>query len=265
MNLPERNVALAWVGRTVVDRDGAEIGACTAVFTDDATELAEWVCSELDGTTVFIPAVGAAETDGLVQVVITREDVAGAPPVGGPEHISGDEEVALYRHYGIPHSRDASPTVLPTEDAVPPADSAESAGSADYAPESTPAAAAPESHGTPDTAVPSESAAGPDAAPSPAPQGRGRRRIMLAAGGAGALAAAAGAVLQVRRRRQQSLAARIEASTRVVRLRKAGAAAVTSALAGAVIAARRRRSRNAGEILVVQDTPNSSPSSSTPY
>lgn len=271
MNLPERDMALAWVGRTVVDRDGAEIGACTAVFTDDATELAEWVCSKFDGTTVFIPAVGAAETDGMVQVVIAREDVAGAPTVGGPEHISGDEEVALYRHYGIPHSRDASPTVLPTGDAVPAADStgsgdsvgrAESAGSGDSVgsgdygsvPESAPAGAVPESVGTP-RAVASESDTRPDSAGGPPSKGRGR--ILLAAGGASALAVAAGAVLQARRRRQRSLAARLEATTRVVRQRKTGAAAITSALTGAAIAARRRRrSRNTEEIRVVQDTPS---------
>ncbi|HEY6748932.1 MAG TPA: hypothetical protein VI357_24845 [Mycobacteriales bacterium] len=254
MNLPERNVALAWVGRTVVDRDGAEIGACTAVFADDATELAEWVCSEFDGSTVFIPAVGAAETDGMVKVVISRDDVAGAPPVGGPEHISGDEEVALYRHYGIPHSRDASPTVLPTEDAVPPGDSSGPAQAGTAETGSADSAIAPASAGTPDMVVTSESTTGPDLAPSRASEEREaptsgrtpkrRGRIMAAAGGVSALAVAAGAVLQARRRRQRSMAARIARTTRIVRQRQAGAAVVTSALTGAVIAARRRRSRD---------------------
>ncbi len=275
MNMPERNVALMWVGRTVVDRDGAEIGACTAVFADDATEQAEWVCSEFDGGTVFIPAVGAAESDGMVQVVISREDVAGAPSVGGPEHISGDEEVALYRHYGIPHSRDASPTVLPTEDAVPPAadsaaafdstaafdsaavsDSAtvsESVGTPDFA-------AVSESVGTPDFAAVSESATTPATtgheAPTPVRDdgeaatsrsgSKAKSRVMAAVGGVTALAVAAGAVLRRRQRQQQqqSLTARIGTTTQLVRQRKAGAVAASSALAAAAIAARRRRSRD---------------------
>jgi hypothetical protein len=241
MNMPERNVALTWVGRTVVDRDGAEIGACTAVFADDATELAEWVCSEFDGTTVFIPAVGAAESDGMVQVVISREDVAGAPSVGGPEHISGDEEAALYEHYGIPHSRDASPTVLPTEDAILPVDrldgvprsangfeSVDGFESADVAgsggePESVDGSesvdefestTAPDSTAASASATPSDSAAAPttDAVLRSARGGRedavsqpapsARRRVMLAVAGAAALVATATAVLGARRRRK---------------------------------------------------------------
>jgi len=117
-------MALEWVGRTLIDRDGAEIGACTGVFHDDATKVTEWVCSELDGAAVFIPAVGAAESGAQVRVTVSRADIASAPSVGGTRHITEDEEEVLYRHYGIPHSRDASPTLLPTEDAQPPAQEA---------------------------------------------------------------------------------------------------------------------------------------------
>src|SRR5215207_3403550 len=119
MEFPDRDMAMAWVGRTLVDRDGAEIGACTAVFADDATALSVWVCAEVAGSAVFIPAIGAAATDGRVRVAVRQEDVAVAPPVGGSEHITADEEAALYKHYGIPHSKDASPSLLPTEDAEP--------------------------------------------------------------------------------------------------------------------------------------------------
>jgi hypothetical protein len=37
IEFPDGDVAEAWVGRTLVDRDGVEIGACTDVFFDDAT------------------------------------------------------------------------------------------------------------------------------------------------------------------------------------------------------------------------------------
>src|SRR5215207_1738693 len=119
MEFPDRDMAMAWVGRTLIDRDGAEIGACTAVFADDATALTEWVCAEVAGTAVFIPAVGAAESEGQVRVAVRKEDVAVAPPVGGSEHISAEEEAALYKHYGIPHSKSDSPSLLPTPDAQP--------------------------------------------------------------------------------------------------------------------------------------------------
>lgn len=133
MEFPDRDVAEAWVGRTLVDRDGVQIGACTAVLFDDATRVTEWVCSEVAGAAVFIPAVGAAESDDTVHVVVSRDDVAGAPSVGDAQHISAEDEAALYRHYGMPHSREASPTLLPTGEAEPPtvgsgSDSARSTG-----------------------------------------------------------------------------------------------------------------------------------------
>lgn len=218
MEFPDRDVAMAWVGRTLVDRDGAEIGACTAVFTDDGTQLTEWVCSELAGAAVFIPAVGAAESSGKVQVAVRRADIADAPRVGGPEHISTDEEAALYRHYGIPHSRDASPTVLPTGDVETPAPDTAPNGAPDPFPAAPvePVAAAPVEPVTapvePVTAwaaeepvtpaqpaadagqlQPEESAAAPS----------GRRRIASALGGLAAVGVALGVVLRMRRPRRR--------------------------------------------------------------
>lgn len=121
MEFPDRNVAEAWLGRTLVDRDGVQIGACTAVLFDDATRVTEWVCSEVAGAAVFIPAVGAAESDDTVQVAVSRDAVTRAPSVGDAQHISAEDEAVLYQHYGMPHSREASPTVLPTGEAEPPA------------------------------------------------------------------------------------------------------------------------------------------------
>jgi hypothetical protein len=119
MALPDRDVAAAWVGKAVVDRDGAEIGPCTAVFTDDATELPEWVCAAIDGVTVLIPVVDAAEVGGRVRVAVTRDQAANAPLVGSVRHVSEDEEAALYQHYGIEHSRAASESVLPAGEGTP--------------------------------------------------------------------------------------------------------------------------------------------------
>ena len=142
MDFPDRELALAWVGRTLVDRDGAEIGTCTAVFHDDATQTTEWLCSEVAGVAVFIPAVDAAELRENVQVAVSRVDVATAPSVGDTHHVSADEEAALYRHYGIPHSRDASPTVLPTDEAGQPTNGVASDAAAKEG-VGTPAAAEP--------------------------------------------------------------------------------------------------------------------------
>ncbi|MDQ1631305.1 MAG: hypothetical protein QOC80_1277, partial [Frankiaceae bacterium] len=115
MELPERQVAQGWVGMMILDREGDEIGTCVSVFADDATELPEWVTVELNGTTVFVPVVGASESDGRVRVTVTKADVSGAPAVGDSRSVSQDEEAALYRHYGIEYSRSESETVLPAD------------------------------------------------------------------------------------------------------------------------------------------------------
>jgi len=113
MALPERNVAMGWVGKTVIDRDGAEIGACTGVFADDATDLPEWVWVELGGVSVFVPLLDAIESGGMVRVAVVYADVVAAPPVGDSRRVSQEEEAALYRHYGIEYSKAASESLLP--------------------------------------------------------------------------------------------------------------------------------------------------------
>lgn len=206
MEFPERDVALAWVGRTLVDRDGSEIGACTAVFTDDATQVTEWVCAQVDGSAIFIPAVGATEAGEQVRVSVSRDDVADAPAVGGAEHITNEEEAALYRHYGIPHSRDASPTLLPTGEPQP--DGAES--SSDGTTDGVTAPAGPESQ--------------PGAEDGDGPSGGGRRMLPAAAGLAG-VGLAVGTVLGARRLRRRRPPTRKE---RILARAGAASSAVTA-------------------------------------
>lgn len=88
-----------WVGRVLVDRDGAQIGACTAVLADETEGVPQWLGVEL-GRTVWIPASGAAEVADRVQVTVSQAEVASAPIAGdGPP--SKKEKVALSRHYRV--------------------------------------------------------------------------------------------------------------------------------------------------------------------
>lgn len=119
MTLPERSVAIEWVGKSVVDPSGAEIGPCTAVFADDDTDLPEWLLVDRAGTTTFIPLVDAAETGGVVRVSVAAGDVSTAPQVGENQRISKDEEAALYRHYGIKYSQSQSESLLPAGASAP--------------------------------------------------------------------------------------------------------------------------------------------------
>jgi hypothetical protein len=269
MEFPERELALTWVGRTLVDRDGTEIGACTAVFTDDATRVTEWVCSEVGGTAVFIPAVGATESGEQVQVSVSRDDVANAPAVGGTERISDDEEAALYRHYGIPHSREASSSLLPTgepSDATAEEDLGTAASPRPQSAAPTPAAAGLDGGST--GPEPATAPAAPDLHPvaeagdgPSAPAASGRRRVLPVAGGLAGVGMAVGAVLglrrlRLRRRRPPTRTERILARGRaassalsagtgrvVRRPGPAGAVAAVPAAALTLRALRRRRSR----------------------
>src|SRR3712207_9565905 len=104
MTLPDRDAARDWIGRTVVDRDGADIGVCAALLADEATGLPEWMYVERDGVTVVVPLLDGTESDGRVQVTVTRADAEGAPRFGPARELSRDQEADLYRHYGIEYS-----------------------------------------------------------------------------------------------------------------------------------------------------------------
>lgn len=226
MALPDRDVAVHWVGRTVVDRDGAEIGACTAVFADDATSRPEWVCAELGGLSVFVPVVDAVESSGRVRVAVSRADVAGAPPVGDAQRLSEDEEAALYRHYGIESSRAASESLLPESAASPSAGFPTHAAAATAERVTAPAGADEAVVGDqPDSQV-VVSQFGEPASPK-----RGQRRLVLLAGVLGGLAAILGAVA-VRRLRTRRPATRSERITKRVR----GASTVLTARGGQLAA-----------------------------
>ncbi|SHN70931.1 PRC-barrel domain-containing protein [Geodermatophilus obscurus] len=113
MGLPARDEAREWVGWTVVDRDGTELGAVTAVLADESTGRPEWVHVEVEGASAVVPALDADGSDGRVTVAVTRAQVTAAPSVGDVRALSTDQEADLYRHYGIEASSEASETLLP--------------------------------------------------------------------------------------------------------------------------------------------------------
>ncbi len=94
MTLPERRVVMAWVGRSVLDRAGRELGVCTAVLTDD-DGAARWLAVDVAGQTAFVPVRGAAESAGTVRVAVRHEDVARAPAAGSAGGLSEEEQSTL--------------------------------------------------------------------------------------------------------------------------------------------------------------------------
>src|SRR5215210_7891084 len=115
MTLPDRDRTKEWIGRTVVDRDGADIGVCAALFGDTATGLPEWIYVERDEAMLIVPLLEAHERGGRVHVTVTRAHVDGAPRFALGNDLSRAQEAALYQHYGIEYSTSTSESLLPAE------------------------------------------------------------------------------------------------------------------------------------------------------
>jgi hypothetical protein len=232
MALPARDVAVEWVGKTVLDRNGVAIGPCTVVFADDATGVAEWLRIDLGARAVaYVPLVDATESGNQVRVSVELDQITKAPPVAATTHLSEDEERALYRHYGIEASTGSSETLLPASEsaavqvdrsdedhAVPENDHSRAEAPAQTFDVPAPAADRPVAVPTDHHSVPASShdpvPAAPPAVPTPAPASLGahpaappaaapsRRRQQILAAALAALAAV-GAVITVRRVRSK--------------------------------------------------------------
>ncbi len=109
MDSADPDVARGWVGKAVVDPSGAQIGMCTAVLTGDATGLPKWLCTDLGGGAIFVPALDAVESGGQLRVAVSAVEVAGAPPVGPAGQLSQVQEATLNRYYGVTAAGALSP------------------------------------------------------------------------------------------------------------------------------------------------------------
>ena len=265
MGLPDQNVAGQWGGRLLVDRDGAEIGTCLQIFTDDATGLPEWAQADVAEGRVVVPLVDAAEAGDRVRVSVSLSQVSEAPAIDDLGHISPEEEERLYRHYGITASREHSDSLLPVDGpaAEPPVRSqpAHRAEPEPVRPGATDTTATP----TGDLGIlDAPEATSPE--PPFAGAGRGPARKPLAAAVAAVVAAVAAVLFWRRLRRpvppptrQEQLLARARSASLVVaaRSRQARTAAEPALLRGRRLssaAARRARveARAAAERAAVQ-------------
>jgi uncharacterized protein (TIGR02271 family) len=105
--------AYDWEGRTLRDRDGDKIGTVDAIYVDHETDKPEWalVNTGLFGTkSSFVPLAGASPTGEDVAVQVDAQQVKDAPRVDKDQELSEEEEVALFRHYGIDYTPAGSVT-----------------------------------------------------------------------------------------------------------------------------------------------------------
>jgi len=118
--LQDHDIQIA-IGSNAHDQGGEKIGTVGQVFLDDQTGLPEFatVSTGLFGTSESYVAVTNAEFNGdRLTVPFSKDQVKDAPNVhanGG--HLDQAEETALYDHYGMTYSENASDSGLPTNDA----------------------------------------------------------------------------------------------------------------------------------------------------
>jgi hypothetical protein len=102
--MPSATQFQSWHERDVLDSEGQKIGKLDGIYTNDATEQAEFglVREGIFGNHLhFFPLAGARMAGEDVQIAFPKEEVLAAPKVKVDEHLTPGEEHRLYDHYGL--------------------------------------------------------------------------------------------------------------------------------------------------------------------
>ncbi|GAB3644498.1 PRC-barrel domain-containing protein [Streptomyces sparsus] len=91
------------IGRKALDRDGTKIGTIDEVYLDDATGRPEWaaVRTGLFSRDAFVPLDPSEVVDDCLHVPFERALIKDAPDFGVGRHLSPEQELQLYHHYGL--------------------------------------------------------------------------------------------------------------------------------------------------------------------
>jgi uncharacterized protein (TIGR02271 family) len=111
-----QNDVTAWVGHTLVDRDGDKIGKISEIYMDEATGQPEWIAvntGRFGSRISFVPLAGATARGDDLQVDFTSDQVKDSPNAEADGDLSQEEEARLYAHYGFDYSENRSDSGLP--------------------------------------------------------------------------------------------------------------------------------------------------------
>ncbi|MFI7316627.1 PRC-barrel domain-containing protein [Streptomyces venezuelae] len=92
------------IGRKAFDRNGAKIGTVDEVYLDDATGTPEWAAirTGLFSRDAFVPLEPSELVeDGTLRIPFDRDLIKDAPDFGVGRHLSPEQELQLYHHYGL--------------------------------------------------------------------------------------------------------------------------------------------------------------------
>ncbi|MEY9839934.1 DUF2382 domain-containing protein [Streptacidiphilus sp. EB103A] len=92
------------IGHKVLDADGHKIGQADEVYLDDSTGTPQWVTvkgGRFGGKGHFAPLGGAVLVNDDVRLAYAKAQVDSAPELETGRHLSVEEELTLYQHYGL--------------------------------------------------------------------------------------------------------------------------------------------------------------------
>ncbi|GAA1880735.1 PRC and DUF2382 domain-containing protein [Pseudonocardia ailaonensis] len=93
-------------GMTVIGQDGKRLGKVDGVYLDNETQRPAWaaVKSGMFGSHVSLVPLAAADTaDGDLKVPFDENALSSAPHHDPDRELSAQDEVELFRHYGVPY------------------------------------------------------------------------------------------------------------------------------------------------------------------
>lgn len=95
----------SWIGSTLVDKDGIELGEIREIYFEQRTGVARWMTvatgmSEAGHS--FVPLAGATPVDDVVQTPYTITEIGDAPEIESFEDLRSNELRELYAHYDVP-------------------------------------------------------------------------------------------------------------------------------------------------------------------
>ncbi|MDJ1135703.1 PRC-barrel domain-containing protein [Streptomyces iconiensis] len=91
------------IGRKAFDRQGGKIGTVDEVYLDDATGEPEWaaVRTGLFSRDALVPLEPSSLLEDGLRVPFERALIREAPDLGVGRHLSPEQELQLYHHYGL--------------------------------------------------------------------------------------------------------------------------------------------------------------------
>lgn len=109
MSFPAENIRL-WAGKDVVDAKGDKIGSMESIYYDTGADEASFAAVQVGLVgkhLVFAPLHGAVVAPGYVKVQVDKKMVRDSPSIGVDGELTGDQEAAVYAHYGLPYDPSA--------------------------------------------------------------------------------------------------------------------------------------------------------------